>query len=331
MADVLSQSEIDSLLSALSSGEIEAEDIKKEEEIQKVKVYDFRRPQKFSKEHIRTLELVHDNFSRLCSNYLTGKTRKNTKVQLVSVEQITYEEFIHSVSNPTVLVNFKFEPLNGMLTFEFNPDFAFQMIDILFGGSGEKRYVAKEFTEINKGVMKTLSKEIIENLKGAWEDILEVHPEYESMENNPALNQTLAPTEPIALLTFSIELGRNTSILNLCIPYISIEPFMDRLVVEYWFENEKKENKKEYRDYIQSKINLADIDISVELGRSNIMINDFLKLNIGDVIRLDNLTTDPVKIKIGDKECYYAKPGLVGSNIGVEVLDVIKEEDKDNG
>ena len=102
---------------------------------------------------------------------------------------------------------------------------------------------------------------------------------------------------------------------------------MDRLVVEYLFENEKKE----YSDHIQSKINLADIDISVKLGRTNIMINDFLKLNIGDVIRLDNLTTDPVKIKIGDKECYCAKLGLVGSNIGVEVLDVIKEADKDNG
>lgn len=329
MADVLSQSEIDSLLSALSSGEIEADDIKKEE--QKIKVYDFRRPQKFSKEHIRTLELVHDNFSRLCSNYLTGKTRQNAKVKLVSVEQITYEEFIHSVSNPTVLINFKFEPLNGLLTLEFNSEFSFQIIDILFGGNGEKRYTAKEFTEINKRVMERVSKEILEQLKVAWEDILETNPVYDSMENNPALNQTLAPNEPIALLTFSVEMGKNTSMINLCVPYISVESYMDRLVMEYWFENEKRENKKEYRDFIESKIRIADVNLSVELGKTTINMGDFLKLTQGDVIRLDNFITDPVKVKIEDKECYYAKPGLVGNNRGIEILDVIKEEEKDNG
>lgn len=331
MADVLSQSEIDSLLSALSSGEIGTEDIQKEEEKQRVKVYDFRRPQKFSKEHIRTLELVHDDFSRLCSNYLTGKTRKNTKVKLVSVEQITYEEFIHSVSNPTVLINFKFTPLNGLLTFELNPDFAFQVIDILFGGSGEKRYVAKEFTEINKGVMESVAKELIDSLKVAWQDIIEVTPEYEGMENNPALNQTLAPNEPIALLTFSIEMGNSTSMVNLCIPYMSVEEIMDRLLVEFWFDHDPKCTKYEYKDKIESKLKGVDINLSVELGSSQIMISDFLKLTTGDVIRLDSCITDPVKVKVEDRECYYAKPGMVGLSRGIEILDTIKEEGNDNG
>ncbi|MGL4654612.1 MAG: flagellar motor switch protein FliM [Sarcina sp.] len=331
MADVLSQSEIDSLLSALSSGEIATEDIQKEEEKQRVKVYDFRRPQKFSKEHIRTLELVHDDFSRLCSNYLTGKTRKNTKVKLVSVEQITYEEFIHSVSNPTVLINFKFAPLNGLLTFEFNPDFAFQVIDILFGGSGEKRYVAKEFTEINKGVMENVAKELIDSLKVAWQDIIEATPEYEGMENNPALNQTLAPNEPIALLTFSIEMGNSTSMVNLCIPYMSVEEIMDRLLVEYWFDHDQKNTSNEHKDKIETKLRGVDVNLSVELGSSQIMISDFLKLTIGDVIRLDECISDPVKVKIEDRECYYAKPGMVGFSRGIEILDTIKEEGKDNG
>lgn len=330
MADVLSQSEIDSLLSALSSGEIEAEQFQKEEK-QKVKLYDFKSPQKFSKEHIKTLELLHDNFSRACSNHLTGKIRKNAKVKIVSVEQITYEEFIHSVSNPTVLVNFKFAPLNGVLTFEFNPSFVFQIIDILFGGSGEKKYTGKEFTEIDKNIIKKLSKELIENLKNSWADITEIHPEYEGMETNPALNQTLAPTEPIALITFSVEIGSNTSLMNLCIPYMSVENIMDKLVVQYWFEHDKNEYKEEYKDKIKNKLKAVDIDLSVELGTSNIMISDFLKLVNGDVIRLKNLTCDPVKVMVGDKACYYAKPGLVGKNRGVEVLDIIKEEEKDNG
>lgn len=329
MADVLSQSEIDSLLSALSSGEIEAEDVKKEEH--KVRIYDFRRPQKFSKEHIRTLELIHDNYSRLVSNYLTGKTRQNAKVKLVSVEQITYDEFIHSVSNPTVLVNFKFEPLNGLLTLEFNPDFAFSLIDILFGGNGEKRYAVKEFTEINKITMQNVAKEMLEQLKIAWDDILSVNPSYDSMENNPALNQTLAPKEPISLLTFSIELGKNTSIMNLCIPYASVESHVDKLVFEYGFETDSKDDKKEYREHIETKIKGVNIDISVELGQTQIMMRDFVNLSVGDVVRLDNFVTDPVKVKIEDRQCYYARPGLIAGNRGVEILDVIKEEEKDNG
>ena len=118
MADVLSQSEIDALLSALSTGDLEPEQIEQEEEKHKIKVYDFRSPQKFSKDHIRTLEMIHDNFARILSNYLTGQIRKNVKVKIETVEQITYEEFIHSVQNPTIMTLFKMPPLNGTILFE---------------------------------------------------------------------------------------------------------------------------------------------------------------------------------------------------------------------
>ena len=131
MADVLSQSEIDALLSALSSGEIEADNVK-EEEKQKVKIYDFRSPQKFSKEHIRTLELIYDNFARGVSNFLTGQLRKNVKMKIEMVQQITYDEFIHSVQNPTMMTIFKMPPLAGSLMLECNPEFSFSVIDVTF-------------------------------------------------------------------------------------------------------------------------------------------------------------------------------------------------------
>lgn len=136
MAEILSQGEIDALLSALSSGEITPDEVPKEEEKQKVKPYDFKRPQKFSKDHIRTLELIHDNYARIISNYLTAQVRSNVKVKIESVQQITYEEFIHSVPNPTILTIFKMPPLNGSILFETNPQFVFQMIDVLLGGNG---------------------------------------------------------------------------------------------------------------------------------------------------------------------------------------------------
>ena len=140
MAEVLSQGEIDALLSALSSGDVEAEIIDpKDEEKLKVKKYDFKTPQKFSKDHIRTLEKVHDNFARIISNYLTGQLRRSVKVNVENVEQVPYEEFIRSIPNPTILAYFKMYPLQGNVLLELNPEFSFQALDILLGGMGNKK------------------------------------------------------------------------------------------------------------------------------------------------------------------------------------------------
>ena len=245
MADVLSQNEIDALLSALSTGELEPEEVGNDEEKHKVKLYDFRSPQKFSKEHIRTLELVHDNYARIISNYLTGQTRQNVKVKIETVEQITYEEFIHSVQNPTIITVFKMPPLAGNIIFETNPQFSLQVIDILLGGNGDRKVEAKEFSDIDKNIMRQITSGMISNLKLAWESILEVEPEVEGIETNPAINQTLAPNDPVALITFSVEMNKRSTFINMCIPYLSIEKILDKLVVQYSFKNDDESLKAE--------------------------------------------------------------------------------------
>ncbi|SHE57854.1 flagellar motor switch protein FliM [Clostridium fallax] len=329
MADVLSQSEIDALLSALSTGELEPEELDKEEEKQKIKPYDFRSPQKFSKEHIRTLERIHDNFSRIISNYLTAQVRKNTKVKIESVEQITYEEFIHSIPTPTILFQFKMSPLNGSILFEMNPSLAYQIIDILLGGTGNKGEVNKEFTEIDKNILSQMGAGMLSNLKLAWEDVADVSIEMEGLETNPALNQTLAPNEPVALITFSVEIGSNNTFMHLCIPYLSIEKILEKLVIQYWFQSDDNENIEESQELIKEKLNSVDINISAELGKTVISVDDFLQLVVGDVIKLDNKCSSPVKVIIEDEESYYGKPGIIGKNRGVAILDIIdKDVDK---
>lgn len=330
MSEVLSQSEIDALLSALSTGEVEPEQLEQDKVEAKVKVYDFKSPQKFSKEQIRTLELIHDNFARVLSNYLTGRVRKNAKVKLVTVEQLTYEEFIHSVPNPTILMNFKLAPLNGTLVFEFNPSFSFQIIDILLGGNGDRKQISKEFTDIDKNIVKKVAEGVIENIKVAWSEILDVTSEIEGMETNPALNQTIAPTEPVALITFSIEMGNGTSFINLCLPYLSIEKIMDKLVVQHWFEHNAEEDKTENRFRLQKSLNEVCINLEAELGKGNITIDEFLKLGVGDVVTLNTTTKEPIKVIVEDKSCYYGKPGLIGKYRGLEILDTIEEVVEDN-
>lgn len=326
MADVLSQSEIDALLSALSTGSLEPDELQKEEEKHKVKVYDFRSPQKFSKDHIRTLELIHDNYARIISNFLTAQLRKNVKVKIETVEQITYEEFIHSIPNPTIMTMFRMPPLTGTILFETNPQFSFQIIDVLLGGTGERNTVSKEFSDIDKNIMMQITSGMISNLKLAWEDILSVEPEVESLETNPAINQTLAPNEPVALVTFSVEMGKSNTFINICIPYLSIEKVLDKLVVQYWFQNEKDASGDEVREKIKEGLNPVEIEMSAELGCTHLTIDDFLNLSRGDVIRLDNKFTSPIKIYVEDQECYYAKPGITGKNLGVAVLDIIDKD-----
>ena len=329
MADVLSQSEIDALLSALSTGELEPDQIQNDEDKHKVKIYDFRSPQKFSKDHIRTLELIHDNFARIISNYLTAQVRKNVRVKIETVEQVTYEEFIHSVQNPTIMTTFKMPPLTGSVLFETNPQFSFQVIDILLGGSGDRVVAKKEFSDIDKNIMLEVNKGILQNLVLAWEDILHVDPEVEGLETNPAINQTLAPNEPVALIVFSVEMGKNNSFINLCIPYLSIEKVLDKLVVQYWFSNESDELGDEARRKLEVGLLPVEVEVSARLGETSLSVEDFLKLNAGDIIKLDSNYKKPIKILIEDGEYFYGKPGTVGNKLGVAILDIIDKDVKE--
>lgn len=326
MAEVLSQSEIDALLSALSSGELKPDELAKEEEKQKVKSYDFKSPQKFSKDHIRTLELIHDNYARIISNYLTAQVRTNVKVKIESVEQITYEEFIHSVPNPTILTIFKMPPLSGSILFETNPQFVFQIIDVLLGGAGSIKYKMREFTDIDKNIIRHVNNGLIKNMKLAWEDVMEIEPEIEGLETNPALNQTMAPTEPVALITFSVDMNKSNTFIHICIPYLSIEKVLDKLVVQYWSQENNEEVLVESREKLKDRLNVVKVGLTAVLGTTNITIDNFLKLSQGDVITLDNKSTSPIKLLVEDKSYYYGKPGIIGKNLGVQILDIIDKD-----
>ena len=326
MAEVLSHSEIDALLSALSTGDVEPEQLKEKEEKHKIKKYDFRSPQKFSKDHIRTLEMVHDAFARIISNYLSGQLRKHVKVDIQSVEQITYEEFVHSIANPTILTIFKMPPLQGNILLEMNPQFSFQILDILLGGTGDRDEKAKEFSEIDKNILANITSEMIKSLILAWDGILEVKPEFEGLETNPSANQTLAPNEPVALLSFLVELGKSTTYMNLCIPYLSVEKVLDKLVVQYWFKTDESELEDEAREKLKKGLDPVKVNMHVELGKTEITVDDFLELVNGDVLVLNSQYSDPVRVFVENEECFIAKPGIVGKNMGIQLLDILDKD-----
>ena len=217
-------------------------------------------------------------------------------------------------------------PLSGSILFETNPQFSFQIIDILLGGKGNRKYKFKEFSDIDKNILRNVNAGLISNLKLAWEDVLDVEPEIEALETNPALNQTLAPNEPVALITFSVEMSNNSTFINICIPYLSIEKVLDKLVVQYWFRENDEEILNESRNRLKERLNVVGVPMTGVLGTTNITVNEFLQLTVGDVIPLDNSSDSPVKIFVEEQLCYIGKPGTIGKNRGIQILDIIDKD-----
>lgn len=331
MSEVLSQSEIDELLSALSSGDILPEQVKdSSKEKQQVKKYDFRSPKKFSKEHIRTLEMVHENYARIISGYLTAQVRSSVVIKVAIVEQITYEEFIKSIHAPTILSIYRMPPFTGTLLFETNPQFVFQIIDILFGGPGGTVFKAREFTEIEKNVIRNVNTKLIENLKLAWEDVLDVQPEFLDIETNPALNQTMAPNEPVAIITLSVKLNGVQSYINMCIPYLAIEKVLDKLVVRYWFNISDEIDRDAEKEKVKKRIQGVPLGMTTVLGRTNIPIRSFLDLQAGDVIRLDRLVGTPIETFVEDRMHFKVLPGTHNKKKAVQVVEIIDKDVEEN-
>ncbi|HBL07342.1 flagellar motor switch protein FliM [uncultured Clostridium sp.] len=331
MAETLSQSEIDALLSALSSGDLEPSDIEKDEENIKIKNYDFKRPQKFSKDVIRAVEVIHDNYARIVSNYLTAQLRSNVKVKIESVEQITYEEFIHSIPSTTVLNLFRMPPLDGQIILETNEEFVLRIFDVLAGGSGDKKPKFKELTDIEKNIIKHVNQEMISKLKLAWEDVMEVEPILDSIETNPALNQILAPNEPVALVTFSVDMFDTSLLINICIPYLSIEKVLDNLVIKNWFSTVDNEQGEEVKANINKTIKNVDVAMKAVLGETKISVNDFLNLFTGDIVTLDRSYDSTVDIYVEDELLFKAKPGLKGKNKAVQIIEYIDKGVENDG
>jgi flagellar motor switch protein FliM len=167
---------------------------------------------------------------------------------------------------------------------------------------------------------------MINNLKMAWDSILDVEPEVETIETNPAVNQTMAPNDPVALITFSVEMNKRSTFINMCLPYLSVEKILDKLVVQYAFRSDDEDLLAESREKIEKGINKVDVDVIAELGHASLTVDDFLKLTVGDVIKLDTKSSSPVKVYVGNEECYYAKPGISGKKMGVVILDITDKE-----
>ena len=328
MSDVLSQNEIDNLLKALSSGEVDVNEMKKTNEVQ-VKEYDFARPSKFSKEHLRTLEIIYDNYGRLLSTNLPIYLRKNIQVEVMNSEAVTYMEFSNALSNPVLLGIIDFEPLKGNIIMEMATKLGYAIIDRMLGGEGEPLEKTREFSEIELLIIERVMTSCVELMREPWENVLDVNPRLQRIETNPQFAQIIQPSEMIAIVTINIKIGDVEGLINLCLPYLTLEPVMDKLNTKFWYSNMQDSDGETYSDDIETLISKAMVPVTTVLGHSSINISDFMSIQPGDIIRLDTKTDDELDVYVGDIKKFTALPGSSGKNYAVRLTSVIREEQED--
>ena len=236
MPDVLSQDEIDNLLKALSSGELDVEEMKGTDEKQ-VKNYDFARPSKFSKEHLRTLEIIFEHFGRLLATNLPAYLRKSVNVDIVNSEVVIYSEFSNALSNPVLLGVVSMKPLAGNMVMEMASNLGFAIVDRLLGGTGTALDKERDFSEIELTIIERIFSICVNLLKEPWENVIKVTPRLERIETNSQFAQIISPTETIAIITINLKIGDVEGLMNVCLPYTLLEPVMDKLNTKFWFSN----------------------------------------------------------------------------------------------
>lgn len=326
MGEVLSQSEIDNLLAALSNGELDVDQMQDSGEKQ-VKDYDFKRPAKFSKEHLRTLEIIYEHYGRLLSTNLPVYLRKNVQISVASSETVTFSEFTNALSNPVILGIVDFKPLTGNIIIELSPNLGFAMIDRMLGGQGVPLEKNRDFSEIEMTILQKLMIVYMQLMREPWRNVIEISPMMERIETNAQFAQVIAPSDMIAIVSLNVKMGDVEGLMNICLPYFTLEDVMDKLNTKYWFSTMQKDDTVDYEEHIESLIKRIDVPIRAVLGRSQVSVNDFLGIQVGDIIRLDARVDSEMEVFVGNIKKFIALPGSSRDQYAVRVTSVIREEE----
>lgn len=341
MTEILSQDEIDALLTAVSSGETAPAEpahtaqrsggtgggggsgaVSKREK-KRLKVYDFRRPDKFSKDQIRTLQMMHETFARLTTTSLSAQLRTLVHVHVVSVDQLTYEEFTRSIPSPTTLGIINMDPLKGSSVVELDPSITFAIIDRLFGGKGESLKTNRELTDIELSVIEGIIVRLLGNLRESWANVIDLRPRLGNIETNPQFAQIVPPNNMVVLTTFDTKVGDVEGMMNFCLPYITIEPIISKLSAQYWYSSIRKGITTENLNLIKEQISDVKIEVVAKLSETELKFDEIAAVRKGDVIRLNGAIKSDVDVIIGDGIKFKGKPGVVGKRRAIQVKEVL--------
>ena len=324
--EVMSQNEIDSLLASINSGEDDIESMRAVEE-KPLKLYDFRRPDKFSKDQLRAIQMIHESFCRSLTTTLSTMVRSIVSVEVVAVDQLAYDEFIHSLVQPTVIGILEMYPLSGNAILEINNPLAFAIIDRLLGGKGEPLNKPRDLTDIERTVVERVMMKMLEHLEESWSTVVDIRFRFEMMESNPFFVQVCPGSDMVLLVTMKIQIGEVQGIMNFCIPYFVIEPLVDKLSSQQWFSSTGRKSTEGVREILVDRMNEVSVALALELGHTIVSLGEVIQMQTGDVVRLDGTVKDNLGLRVGNRVKFHCSPGLKKKNYAARITEVLGDDD----
>jgi flagellar motor switch protein FliM len=333
VANILSQEEIDALLGVVEAETPEAEATGSPSSApgrvggQNYLPYDFRRPNRVSKEQLRYFQTIHEAFARQFANALSSYLRSIVDIEIVSADQLTYGEYVLSLPGSTALFIFEMKPLEGSAVLEMNPSLILLMVERLFGGAGGGVGINRDLTTIETAVVTKLVRHGLQVLGDSWERVAPLRPTYTELMKNPQMLQLLPNTETVILVTFELRLGEQSGILSLCYPYLSLEPILPNMSTRGALLGQKRRKVEHGREWIEQRLSDSPLPVSAILGRTDLTVAEFLRLRQGDVIRLDRRVDEAIDVLVGGEPKGMARPGLRGRNRAVRLDSALRRGD----
>ncbi|MDR0764405.1 MAG: flagellar motor switch protein FliM [Synergistaceae bacterium] len=324
--EVMSQNEIDSLLSSISSGTDDVSTLQAPDE-KSLKLYNFRRPDKFSKDQLRAIQMIHESFCRSLTTSLSTMVRSMVSMEVIAVDQLSYDEFVHSLVQPTVIGVLEMYPLSGNSILEINNQLTFAIIDRLLGGKGEPLRKPRDLTDIEQTVVERVIVKILEHLEESWSTVVDIRFRFEALESNPFFVQVCPGTDMVLLVTIKIQVNDVQGMMNFCIPYFVIEPLVDKLSSQQWFSSTGRKSTEGVQEALIGKLREVSVPLALELGHSVVSLGDVLQMRVGDVVRLDGTVKDDLGLRVGNRVKFRGTPGLRQKNYAARITEVLGDEE----
>jgi flagellar motor switch protein FliM len=326
MSKVLSQWEIDALLSTIGDDSPSGSSTPSVMADRAIKLYDFRRPDKFSKDHIRAIQNVHETFARLTASALTSFLRAPTSVHLTSVEQVVFDEYVQQLASPTIANLVELQPLEGRIVVELNMKMTLAMLDRMMGGAGRMGNRREELTDIEIALVRNLSGSIVAGLKDSWSMVSDLKPVLAETVLSSEFVQAALPGDIAALLLFEVQTLGTSGVISICVPHPVIEPIMDQLSTQLWFSSSRKGGSEDDRFKLMDRLREVSLPMAAELGSTSITVSELNSLAIGDVIRLDRSIEADLIIRVGEHGRFLGRPGVSAGNRAIQVTGTVRQE-----
>jgi len=323
---ILSQEEIDALLSTVSKGVGNASELQLGKRT--LQVYDFKHPERISKEQLRTLRTIHDSFARLFGTHLSTNLRTLVDVNLLSIDQVTFSEYTMSLTVPSALYTLRLKGLEGKGILEISPQFLLFIVDRLLGGFGQTGFEPREITVVEQNVVMRIITAIMSMLNEVWSQVHELGAVYEGFESDPQFVQIARGSESLAIIFFEIRVKGATYTMNFGIPYYALEPILSKLSAQSMLALVARREKDGDGSLIRERILASRLQIRALLAETTVSVRDFIDLQPDDIVQFDKRISEPMPIMVGDRPKFIGSPGQLGRRRAVKILRQIGQDEE---